>query len=37
MDRSFMNYLRPEYLQHKRFSILDDYYSLGLMLLEIGL
>ncbi|PCH07914.1 Hypothetical protein PENO1_009170 [Penicillium occitanis (nom. inval.)] len=37
MDRRFMDYLRPEYLQHKRFSILDDYYSLGLMLLEIGL
>lgn len=37
MDRRFMNYLRPKYLQHKRFSILDDYYSLGLMLLEIGL
>lgn len=37
MDTKFMDYMRPEYLQHKRFSILDDYYSLGLMLLEIGL
>ncbi|KUL90013.1 hypothetical protein ZTR_02800 [Talaromyces verruculosus] len=37
MDRRFMDYLHPEYLQHRRFSILDDYYSLGLMLLEIGL
>ncbi|GAB1317158.1 Protein kinase domain-containing protein [Madurella fahalii] len=33
----FLCYLHPEYLRSKRFRIYDDYYSFGVMLLEIGL
>jgi serine/threonine protein kinase len=36
-DRGFQDYLNPRYLQSKRFSVMDDYYSFGLTLLEIGL
>lgn len=37
MDGNFLDYLHPQYLQSKRFSVMSDYYSFGLMLLEIGL
>jgi serine/threonine protein kinase len=36
-DLEAINYINPRYTQTKRFSVLDDYYSLGIMLLEIGL
>jgi len=37
MDDGFLCYLHPRYLDTKRFSVSYDYYSFGLMLLEIGL
>lgn len=33
----FLCYLHPEYLRNRRFRIAHDYYSFGVMLLEIGL
>jgi serine/threonine protein kinase len=37
-DLSLLDYHHPDYAQHRRgFCIEDDYYSLGIVLLEIGL
>lgn len=36
-DRSFQDYEHPEYKHNGRFQLEYDYYSLGLVLLEIGL
>jgi hypothetical protein len=36
-DERFLHYLHPEYFSKGRFKKLFDYYSVGLVLLEIGL